>query len=212
MVEMKRIQHEIRPSKTALILLDLTHAFIAPGAAFEIPAARSMLPRVRTLADACRAAGVQVVHCSYVHNEKATHMSDAWPLLREGVLDAESQGIAVVDELRSDADLFVEKKTYGAFHRSALEDELRKRDIDTVIIGGCATNYSCYTTAREAQSREFKVVFLSDGTATFDLPDGGFGTISADVVQRSFLTTVSFGCGHVMSVEETIQVLNNAAA
>ena len=207
-MEMERIQYDIRPLKTALILLDLTHAFIAPGAPFEVPAARAMLPRIRTLVDACRAAGIQVVHCSYVHGDKATHMSDAWPALSEGVLNAESKGVEIVDELRSDRDLFIEKKTYGAFHLSALEAELRERNIDTVIIGGCATNYSCYTTAREAQCREFKVVFLSDGTATFDLPDGGFGTISADTVQRSFLTTIAFGCGHVMSIEETIRALS----
>ena len=54
-------------------------------------------------------------------------------------------------------------------------------------------------------------MFLSDGTATFDLPDAGFGPVSADAVQRSFLTTIAFGCGHVMSVEETILAVSGAA-
>jgi hypothetical protein len=47
---------------------------------------------------------------------------------------------------------------------SVKETILRARGVDTVLIGGIATNFCCDTTAREAHAREFKVLFLSDVT------------------------------------------------
>lgn len=109
-----------------------------------------------------------------------------------------------------DGDLVIEKQTYRSFLGTPLEQHLRDRGIDTVVIGGCATNYSCYATAREAQCRGVKVVFLSDGTATFDLPDAGYGSVDAALVQRVFLTTIAFGCAHVMSTAEAAEVIATA--
>ena len=63
-------------------------------------------------------------------------------------------------------DLLLDKPRFGAFHGTDLELILRARGIDTVIISGIATNVCCDTTAREANARDFRVLFLSDGTAT----------------------------------------------
>jgi len=58
------------------------------------------------------------------------------------------------------------KPRFGAFQGTDLELILRSRGIDTVIVTGVATNVCCDTTAREAAVRDFRVFFLSDGTAT----------------------------------------------
>jgi len=60
----------------------------------------------------------------------------------------------------------LEKPRFGAFHAAHLELLLRARGIDTLIITGIATNVFCETTAREAAVRDFRVFFLSDGTAS----------------------------------------------
>jgi hypothetical protein len=52
---------------------------------------------------------------------------------------------------------------------------LRSSGIDTINAGGINTNLRVDTTAREAAEREFRVLFLSDGTANVDLPHGGLG-------------------------------------
>src|SRR6478752_7589747 len=88
-----------------------------------------------------------------------------------------------------------------------LETILRARGIDTVLIGGIATNFCCDTTAREAHAREFKVLFLSDGTATIDLRDTLRGTIPADQVQRLTLAILAFGFAEVLSVTEACKKL-----
>jgi hypothetical protein len=40
----------------------------------------------------------------------------------------------------------------------------------------------CDSTACDAFSRDYKVIFLSDGAATGDLPDLGFGSVSASAM------------------------------
>jgi ureidoacrylate peracid hydrolase len=56
--------------------------------------------------------------------------------------------------------------------------------------------------SREAHAREFKVLFLSDGIETFDLPDTVAGAIAAEQVQRVTLATLAFGFAEVLSVAD----------
>ena len=81
---------------------------------------------------------------------------------------------------------------------------LRSRGIDTIILGGINTNVCVDTTAREAAAREFRVLFLSDGTANFDLPDGGLGPASADELQRTACAVMAFGFAEVISVWQAL--------
>jgi ureidoacrylate peracid hydrolase len=105
----------------------------------------------------------------------------------------------------SEGDILLKKPRYGAFHGTDLELMLRHKGIDTLIIGGIATNVCCETTAREASVRDFKVLFLSDGTATFGLPDMGFGAITAQEVQRVTCSVMSFFYGQVLTVNQAIE-------
>src|SRR5262249_22996543 len=67
-------------------------------------------------------------------------------------------------------DLRVKKNRFGAFvpGSSDLHAILQRRNIDTVIITGTATNVCCESTARDAMMMNYKVIFVSDGTATFN--------------------------------------------
>ena len=67
------------------------------------------------------------------------------------------------------------------------------------------------TTAREAAVREFRVLFLRDGTATFAMPDAGLGAAGAAEVQRVTCGTIAFGFGEVLDVHEAIARLESAA-
>jgi hypothetical protein len=71
-----------------------------------------------------------------------------------------------------------------------------------VLSYGEPTNVCCETTAREANVRDFKVIFLADGTATFGLPDLGFGAVSAAEIQRSTCSTLAFGFAEVTTVAD----------
>jgi ureidoacrylate peracid hydrolase len=67
-------------------------------------------------------------------------------------------------------DLKVKKNRFGAFvpGSSLLHTVLQERGIDTLIITGTATNVCCESTARDAMMMNYKVIFVSDGTATYN--------------------------------------------
>jgi ureidoacrylate peracid hydrolase len=65
-------------------------------------------------------------------------------------------------------DLIVVKNRYSAFIQgsSNLEQVLRERGIDTVLITGTVTNVCCESTARDAMMLDYRVVMVSDGNAS----------------------------------------------
>jgi nicotinamidase-related amidase len=73
------------------------------------------------------------------------------------------------------------------------------------MITSIETNVCCDTTAREAMVRDFRVFFLSDGTAT-----GGVPGLSRDEVQRATLATIGLLFAQVLSVEEMIKKIKDA--
>jgi biuret amidohydrolase len=101
-------------------------------------------------------------------------------------------------------DLVVAKPRYSAYYGTDLEAILRGKGIDTLIISGTVTNVCCESTTRDAFSRDYKVIFLSDGTAALDLPDLGFGPVSAEEVQRVVLTMLAMCFAQVSSIDQVI--------
>ncbi len=50
--------------------------------------------------------------------------------------------------------------------------------------------------------RNYRVVFLSDATATYDYPDRGFGAMPAADVHHATLVILAASTAQVMSVED----------
>jgi ureidoacrylate peracid hydrolase len=82
---------------------------------------------------------------------------------------------------------------------------LRSRGIDTVIIFGIATNVCCGTTAREAMVRDFRVLFMSDGTAAI-----GMGDLMAEELHKATLATPGTVFRQVLTLEVMIQSMRHA--
>jgi nicotinamidase-related amidase len=62
-------------------------------------------------------------------------------------------------------DLLVTKRQWGAFYGTALDLELRRRGITTIILCGIATNFGVESTARDAWERNYALVFAEDAMA-----------------------------------------------
>jgi ureidoacrylate peracid hydrolase len=113
--------------------------------------------------------------------------------------------VEIYDELKPQpGDLVVAKPRYSAFYGTDLEAILRSKGIDTLIISGTVTNACCESTARDAFSRDYKVIFLSDGNAAGDLPDLGFGPGSAEEIQKVVLTVLAMCFAQVSSIDQVI--------
>ena len=66
-------------------------------------------------------------------------------------------------------DLTVTKKTWGAFHATALHDELQKRGITQVVICGIATSIGVESTARQAYELGYNVTLATDAMTDLNL-------------------------------------------
>ena len=198
----------IEPSKTALVIVDMQNVFVE-GSPVSAPEGLEVLDRLNRLAEFCHEVGIQVIYTAHVvrpdHSNRGI-LGDLVPPVQAGLIDDGSVSGALHAGVRMrEGDILLKKPRYGAFHGTDLELILRHRGIDTLIIGGIATNVCCETTAREATVRDFKVLFLSDGTATFGLPDMGFGAITAQEVQRVTCSVMSFFFGQVLTVNQAIE-------
>ena len=123
-------------------------------------------------------------------------------MINKGSPSAEFDARLIIDE----SDVILEKARFGAFHGTDLELLLHSKGIDTVIVSGISTNVCCETTAREAAVRDFRVIFLTDGTATF-----GIGDLSAEEVQKAACTTIGFVFGRLASIDEALASLAEQA-
>lgn len=67
----------IEPRRTALLVIDMQNAWLRPGAPWEQPAARAIVPNVNRLARAMRKAGSLVVWVQATHSREG---KDYWAM------------------------------------------------------------------------------------------------------------------------------------
>ena len=213
--------YSVDPESTAFIVVDMTNDFLEPGVPQECAAGRDIIAGLAELAAACRRVGILVIYTSHVHRADGSdmgRMADAFKHLvdeeRKPVTLIEgTRGVEVVNELAPEpGEIVIRKSRYSAFFNTDLDTVLRHRDIKTVIIGGVATNVCCESTARDAMFRDYQVIFLSDGNATMDIPDFGWGSVTHEEIQRVVLSTIAAGFGEVAPVREVTERVRAVAA
>ena len=62
-------------------------------------------------------------------------------------------------------DIVVRKVRVGAFSTTDLDDQLRQRGVDTLILAGISTSGVVLSTLRDASDRDYRVIVLADATA-----------------------------------------------
>ena len=64
-------------------------------------------------------------------------------------------------------DIVIDKVRLDAFLHTSLESTLRGLGVDSIVVGGCVTNFCVETTVRSAWQRDFDVTVLADGVAAY---------------------------------------------
>jgi len=197
----------IDPAKTAMIVVDMQNDFVAAGAPMETPAARAMVPKLAEALKICRDAGIRVIYTAHVHRRDGCDMGlfdDMHPSIanRAALVDG-TQGVDIYPELApASGEHVIKKHRYSGFFGTDLDIILREWGVGTVIVSGTTTENCCHATARDAMFRNYRVVFLSDATATYDYPDRGFGAMPNAEVHRATLVILAASTAHVMSVAD----------
>lgn len=194
------------PAKTALVVVDLQNAFMMEGVAHSpCEEAIAIVPNVNRLAAAMRAAGGSVVWIQTAFYEDSL---SNWSVLhdmstparikkRSAALTPGSIGYALWGELEAKPDdLYVEKLRFSAFIQgsSDLEQALRERGVDTVIITGTVTSVCCESTARDAMMRNFKTIMVTDANAA-----------ASDEEHNAALVAFYLTFGDILSTDEVVR-------
>jgi biuret amidohydrolase len=197
----------IDPTKTAMIVVDMQNDFVAEGAKLRSAAAAAMVPRLASTLDFCREKGIRVIYTAHVHRRDGSDMGlydDLYsPIADRSTLVDGTSGAEIFPGLApASGEHIIKKHRYSAFFATDLDLILREWGITTVIISGTTTENCCHATARDAMFNNYKVVFLSDATGSFDYPDVGQGAMSAEEVHKATLCILAFSTAHVMTVDE----------
>ena len=190
--------------RTALLVIDMQNAFVAPGAPIEVPGARDIVPGLNRLTAELRRRGVPVIWVLHQNSGDWTGFFDVFvkPENRARAAAALSAG----NELQkpwheldvAPGDLKVTKNRYSALIAGAsdLGTLLKQRGIDTLLIAGTKTNVCCECTARDAMMLDYKVVLLCDCTAAL-----------SDEEHLATLENVIQQFGDVMTADDALALL-----
>lgn len=145
---------------SALIVVDLQRAVSAA------PAAPPVIDRARRLAAAFRIRKLPVVLVNVTGG--APGRTDARQA--SGSRSPRPSGWAdIVPELGPEPDdILITKQTWGAFHRTALDERLQERGVTQVVLAGIATSIGVESTARAAHEHGYHVVLATDAMTDVD--------------------------------------------
>jgi ureidoacrylate peracid hydrolase len=200
------------PKRSALVVIDMQNAFVAPGAPMEVPAARAIVAPINRLAAELRRRGVTVIWLTHENRRDGGDWSGFFDAFvasgrRTEAAAALAGGSAQQKlwphlEVAPD-DVRLSKNRYSPLipGASRLQATLQQKGIDTLLIAGTKTNVCCECTARDAMMLDYKVVLLSDCTAAL-----------SDEEQRATLENVIQQFGDVLTADEAIRLFDRQSA
>ncbi|HUV29974.1 MAG TPA: isochorismatase family cysteine hydrolase [Acidobacteriota bacterium] len=186
-------EHNMRLDKDtcALLVIDMQRFFLDPESPTYTCGGAAILPGVKRLVAAFRAADRPVIFTRHVHHPAR---------LDAGIMEWWWDGMCVEgspeSELHPDVEPLAHEKIilkhrYSAFYNTDLETVLRCLNIRDLVISGIMTNMCCESTARDAYYRDYRVFFLADGTGSVNeqmhlasLLNAGFGFAYVTTVAR----------------------------
>jgi nicotinamidase-related amidase len=168
----------------ALLVVDMQNDFVRVGAPLEVPEARATIPVHQKLLDACREMHIPVIYTKFVAGPEpillwewspvhAPPVCSCWKDVGRKYEDVagELDCSDIITELSPEpGDPIVEKYGYGAFHDTNLDELLKERQVESVLVTGTVTQICVEETARESSKRGYRTTIISDAVSSY-MPD-----------------------------------------
>jgi ureidoacrylate peracid hydrolase len=182
----------------ALVVVDMQHGFLDPGAAMEVPSARDTVPTIRALLDLFRVKEWPVVFSEFVyspavpllvgelhpeHQPAPVGAAGGFGTPSSACLDGHPSAETVAELAPQRGELVVRKHWYDAFAGTPLDGALRARQVTSLVVTGTMTDICVLATVMGAFHREYRVTVVEDGVATI-WPEIQRATL--DIVGRAF--------------------------
>lgn len=154
----------IDPATTAIVAVDVQRLFTDMVGAPIAPPLAEVLPAIGRFLEVGRRAGATVILVrSIIAPDAHSRSTLEWPpFMRDGMAPG-AEGTEFDPCLnRQPTDLEVVKQRYSAFFGTSLDQTLRQRAIESVVVLGLTTNVCVQSTARDAWQRDYDTITLSD--------------------------------------------------
>ncbi len=175
-----------------LLIVDIQRDYF-PGGAFPLVGPEAAAEAARRLLDAFRERGEQVVHLRHVWDaEDATFMRPGTEGVEIHPLVAPAQG-----------EPLIEKSEPNGFVGTELEAELRRRDVDELVVAGMMSSMCVDATVRAAVDLGFTTTVVHDACAAPDLSFDGVDVPAASV-HAAFMAALADGYASVVSADELL--------
>jgi gluconolactonase len=172
-------QVDVDPRRAVLVVQDMQNDVMMEGGAWADSGApehakeQNVVENVKRLAEACRAAGILVIHVHYIVEEGAPGLKLNAGLFQgvkeTGGLVRGSWGAAPAEGLEPQkGDFVVEKMRMNAWEGTRLESLLKGFGRDTVIVTGAWTNMSVEHTARTGADKGYYMLVPEDCCSTMN--------------------------------------------
>jgi nicotinamidase-related amidase len=173
------------PGRTALILIDMQRDFVDPGGFGEtlgndVSQLQAVIPPLKAVLRATREAGITVIHTREGHlpdlsdcppaklnrGNPSQRIGDPGPKGR--ILIRGEYGHDIIDDLAPvPGELVIDKPGKGSFYATGLDEILRGKGVDSLIVTGVTTEVCVHTTVREANDRGYECLVLSDCVGSY---------------------------------------------
>jgi nicotinamidase-related amidase len=167
---------EFDPKSTALVLIDLQNGIVARPLAPH--SAADIIANSAKLAASLRAKSGTAVYVRVELADVLTLPVDAPTRDPNAPPPPPSASQIVPESGYQPTDLLITKRQWGAFYGTELDQQLRRRRIRTILLGGIATNFGVESTARAAFDRGYELIFVEDAMSSVTAPAHEFAVKS----------------------------------
>src|SRR5919201_270211 len=181
-------------SSRALLIIDIQRDYF-PGGAYPLVEPDAAATEARRVLDSFRAAGHPVIHMRHVWDAPDAEF------MRPG-----TEGIEIHPTVApADGELVLEKTSPNSFVGTPLEEELRQRDPDELVVAGMMSSMCVDATVRAAADLGFAPTVVHDACAAPNLQFNGMDVPGA-AVHAAFMAALADGYADVTSASELLEM------
>jgi ureidoacrylate peracid hydrolase len=209
----------IDTDRTAVIVVDMQHAFCSKGGMLDCLGALDPARAERTIAAdkkvlaAARHKGIQIIYLRMTYSPDLGDVGGPGSpnYYKEGgraamARDPQRKFLTrggwdwqIVDELRPlTGDVVLDKSRYDGFYRTDLDEILKRAGVKYLIFLGIATNVCVESTLRDAYFHDYFPLLVSDGC----------GNIGPDSIQDATVFNVRSFFGWVTTADDLIKAIS----